>query len=277
MPPFLVSRTGGNGLTYSGTRRLEFRTPTTGVRAPVTDAAWIDDVRAMLLVIPESAAFSHATAAQLLGLPLPLADQREIHVTVPPDVARGRRGAVTWHMAPIAGCTIRVKGLPATDAARTWLDLGGRLQLPDLVAVTDRILRRRLCSQLAVPRGIRGAIVLRRALSLADPGSRSPRESILRVHLHLAGLPRPVVNMNVIHPGEWIGCGDLVWPEFRLYVEYDGEHHNDPKQRHQDAQTRNRLSQLGWTVRVVTKTMIRHIDEVVAMLTEDLHANGWTG
>lgn len=171
----------------------------------------------------------------------------------------------------------RVKGLPVTNAARTWLDLGPHLQLPDLVAVTDRILRRRLARDLVVPRGARGAVVLRRALALADSGSRSARESMLRVHLHLVELPPPVANMDVIHQGEWIGCGDLVWPRFRLYVEYDGEHHDDPRQRHQDAQTRNRLDQLGWTVRVVTKTMMRHVHEVVAMLTEDLYANGWTG
>lgn len=208
---------------------------------------------------------------------MPLADQRPYHVTVPSGVARGRRRRVVWHAAAINGYVTRVKGLPVTNAARTWLDLGPHLQLPDLVAVTDRILRRRLARDLVVPRGARGAVVLRRALALADSGSRSARESMLRVHLHLVELPPPVANMDVIHQGEWIGCGDLVWPRFRLYVEYDGEHHDDPRQRHQDAQTRNRLDQLGWTVRVVTKTMMRHVHEVVAMLTEDLYANGWTG
>lgn len=277
MPPFRVSRRGGNGLTYSGTRRVGLRSPTTGVRAPVTEAAWIDDIRALALVIPKGAAFSHTTAAQLLDLPLPLADQGGFHVTVPPGVSRGRRGEVTWHAAEIKGRVARVKGLPVTNAARTWLDLGPLLQLPDLVAATDRILRRRLAKDLVVPRGARGAVVLRRALALADSRSRSPRESILRVHLHLAGLPPPVVNMDVIHEGEWIGCGDLVWPEFRLYVEYDGAHHDDPNQRHQDAQTRNRLNQLGWTVRVVTKKMMGHVHEVVDMVTEDLQANGWSG
>lgn len=50
MPPFRVSRSGGSGLTYSGTRRVGFRSPTTGVRSPVTETAWIDDVRALALV-----------------------------------------------------------------------------------------------------------------------------------------------------------------------------------------------------------------------------------
>ena len=66
-----------------------------------------------------------------------------------------------------------------------------------------------------------------------------------------------------------------MWCEYRLYVEYDGGHHIDPQQRHQDAQTRNRLGQLGWTVRVVTEDMMKHVHEVVSMPTEDLVQAGW--
>ena len=139
--------------------------------------------------------------------------------------------------------------------------------------MADRILRRRLERTLEVPAGIRGARTLRKALTLADAGSRSPKESIVRVNLHLAGLPRPEVNFDVIHLGEWVGCGDLVWPEYRLYLEYDGKHHKTAKQRHQDAQTRNRLAQLGWKVRVVTSAMTMW--SVVDMVTEDLTAGGW--
>ena len=168
-----------------------------------------------------------------------------------------------------------LEGLPVTDPARTWHDLGPLLPLPELVAVTDRILRRRLVPALDVIPGVRNAAHLRHALNLSDGRSRSPRESILRVHLRLAGLPAPELNFDVIHRGEWIGCGDLVWPLYRVYVEYDGEHHADPRQRHQDAQTRNRLAQLGWQVRVVTKAMSTH--DVVEMVRQALVDGGWAG
>lgn len=98
---------------------------------------------------------------------------------------------------------------------------------------------------------------------------------MLRVSMHDAGLPPPGINVDVIDRGEWIGCGDFVWMKYRLYVEYDGEHHNDPGQRHQDAQTRNRLMQLGWTVRVVTSRM--RTRNVIGMLASDLRRNGWAG
>lgn len=277
MPPFLVSREGGAGLSYTGTRRQAFRTPTPGVRMPSTESAWIDDVRAVSLVMPAAAAFSHQTAAQLFGLPLPVDDEQPLHVTVPPGVARGRRKIIAWHEGRIQDRIVTVKGLRVTHPDRIWMDLGAHLSLPDLVAVGDVLVRRGLCRELPVVDGARGARLVRHARELVNPASDSRQESILRVNVHLAGLPSPEVNFDVIHLGEWIGRGDLVWPQFRLYVEYDGGHHNAQSQRHQDAQTRNRLSQLGWNVRVVTARMTDKMHEVVAMIDDELRAGGWRG
>lgn len=266
MPPFLVNS--------RPSRRAGLRTPTRGVRVPCGENAWIDDVLAVALVFPAEAAFSHQTAAQLLGLPIPrrLESSTPVHVTVPAQ--RGSRKAVKWHRASLAG-SVLARGLRVTDAQRTWLDLGTDLTLPEAVAVADVILRRSFVTTLSVPSGIRGALGLRRAAELADPRSQSPKESILRVALHLAGLPRPEVNLDIYEHGDWVGRGDLVWSEYRLYVEFDGRHHGTDHQRHQDAQTRNRLGQLGWTVRVVTESMMRHIHQVVAMVAEDLVTAGW--
>jgi hypothetical protein len=277
MAVFRVSRKGGGGLPYRDTRRVAWRSPTHGVRCAAHDNQWRDLLAAIALVLRTGAAFSHQTAAQLLGLPLPARFQnmQSVHVTVPVGASRGTRQQVVWHRAPIADRVITADGFRVTDAARTWLDLGPHLNLPQLVAVTDVILRRQLCSELAVPPRARGALRLRQAVELADPRSCSPEESQLRVGLTLAGLPKPEVNFDVIVHGEWIGRGDLVWPEYMLYLEYDGGHHADPGQRHQDAQTRNRLAQLGWRVRVVTSSMRTH--DVVEMVTEDLRAAGWPG
>jgi len=261
------------------TRRNAFATPTAGYVLAATETSRADLLAALALVIPPGSAFSHITAAQVLDLPVPgrLRNAVPVHVTVPTGAARGTRKQVRWHRAGIDGHVITAGDLRVTDPVRTWVDLGRHLPLPQLVAVADVILRRGPSTRLVVPAGVRGATDLRAASTLANPGSRSPQESILRVHLHLAHLPAPQVNFDVKHLGEWIGCGDLVWPEFKLYLECDGLHHQDPRQRHQDAQTRNRLGQLGWTVRVVTSQMIRRPYEVVAMVAEDLRANGWPG
>lgn len=273
MHAFRVTRDGGAGLSYSGTRRSTFRSPTSGVRLPSVANTWLDDVRAIALVLPPSAAFSHHTAAQLLQLPLPASNTRPLHVTVARRGQRGRRKAVRWHLGDVE--PVAVSGLPVTDLGRTWLDLGPHLNLQELVAVADVVLRRG--EKLQVPRGVRAAQRLRQSLALADPRSRSPQESMLRVQMHQAGLPAPALNQDIIHEGEWIGCGDFVWERYGLYLEYDGAHHEDPEQRHQDAQTRNRLGQLGWRVRVLTSRMMDHPNEVVAMIAEELRARGWHG
>ena len=91
----------------------------------------------------------------------------------------------------------------------------------------------------------------------------------------LTGLPKPEVNFVVIVHGEWLGKCDVVSPEYLLSereIELAGV---DPRQRHQDAQTRNHLAQLGWRVRVVTSAMRTH--DVVEMVTVDLRAAGWRG
>lgn len=164
---------------------------TRGVRTDARACSWLDDVAAIALTLPQDAAFSHTTAAQLLGLPTPRTDERPFHVTVPKN--RGSRTAVTWHQRDLRDCVLIIGGIPVTHSHRTWLDLGCWLSMPDLVAVTDVMLRRGLltAADLHIAAGTRGAAVLRKAAELADPGSRSVRESLLRVQLHLRGLPTP--------------------------------------------------------------------------------------
>ena len=122
MRPFRVSRQGGAGLSYAGTRRSAFRTPTAGVRVTHSDTPWLDDVRVSLCrqlgrLLPRN-------RGALLGLPLPAEDGRPLHVTVPPGVARGRRRLVTWHEGDIGDSVITRNGLRITDPVRTWVVWG---------------------------------------------------------------------------------------------------------------------------------------------------------
>ena len=279
MQPFQVTRNGGNGRTYRQTRNGDLRIPTRGVRLPAGATAWLDDVRAMALVLPEAACFSHTCAAHLLGLPLPTNDPRPLHVTVPVGTCRGRRKGIVWHRADLTGDLLVIDGLPVTDVARTWRDVGSMLELADLVAITDHLLRRGMAKadELLVPRGCRRAPTLRRALSLADPRSRSPRESALRVGMHDAGLPTPEINKDIVEDGGWLATGDFVWSEFRLIIEYDGGHHASLKQRHQDAVTRDALREHGWDVRVLTAIHMRRSERAVALVADALRSHGWIG
>lgn len=271
--PFLITKSGIENLSYEQARRLP--APTRGVRCSPNETSENDRLRAFALTFPPGAAFSHLTAASLLGLPAPTCEI--VHATAPTRAQRGRRRGMVWHAADIANATLCVQGLPCTDPMRTWLDLGAVLDLPILVAVTDCLLRRGMleADQLSPPKRKRGAAALRNAARLADPRSLSPRESIIRVELHLAGVPAPELNFNVIIDRGWVACADLAWPEFRVIVEYDGKHHGSERQRHQDAMTRNELAAHGWQVRVLTDRHFRHLPATVQMIAETLIAQGW--
>jgi very-short-patch-repair endonuclease len=277
--PFLVSKSGGGGLSYDQTRRVTLRTPTRGVRTEAGATDWLDDVRAVALTLPVGAVFSHVTAAQLLGIPLAHDDTRPLHVTVPRGGRRGSRTAIAWHIGLLTGERTIVRGLPVTVAHRTWRDLGPMMDMPRLVAAADVIVRRSLASidQLSVPPGCRGAHRLRAALPLIDPRSRSVRESLLRVRIHQRGLPDPQINFDVIEDGGWIGCGDMVWTEYRLVLEYDGDHHAQRRQRHQDAQTRNDYAEYGWKCLVFTAKHFERLDESVDQVARVLRQRGWPG
>lgn len=277
--PFLVTRAGADPLTYNQTRSASLRTPTRGVRTAADATGWIDDVRAIALTLPGEAVFSHITAAQLLGIPLPREDTLPLHVTVPRQGRRGSRKAISWHAGELTGDVSRVDGLPVTVPPRTWRDLGPMVHVPGLVAIADFIVRRSLATvdQLLVPPGCRGADRLRAALPLIDARSRSVRESLLRVRIILRGLPQPQINVDIIEDGGWIGCGDLVWAEYRLVIEYDGKHHGHKRQRHQDAQTRNAYAEYGWECLVFTDQHFSRLDDAVDQIARILLQRGWRG
>lgn len=277
MSPFAVSRAGGGGMSYHQIRRSGLDKPTRGVRTERT--GWQAELDAFALVLAPHAVFSHTTAARILGLPLPLIDPRPFHVTVPPGKARGSRKGITWHCRDITASVTTHKGFPVTDGLRTWHDLAATLSVPDLVAIADVLLRRRHCSrdELESTAGLRHARRLSRAARLADPGSASPQESLFRVALIEAGLPHPKLNSDIVEQGVWVGCGDFVWEPYRVIADYDGAHHDERGQRHQDAATRNQYAAHGWRHVVITKKMTRSMHVAVDFVAEALRQRGWRG
>ena len=259
------------------TRSRYLWTPTRGVRATLDERAWLDEVKALALVIPTRTVFSHTTAAVLADLPLPNEDPRPFHFTSDSNVHRGRRKGVKWHLRHVQGQVITWHGFPITHPLRTWRDLGDLLQVPDLVAVADVLLRRGWCSQadLLALTGVRHKVKLRKAAERADGGSWSPRESLLRVAMLDEGVPEPELNGEIVEGGTVIGTGDFVWREYRTVADYDGGHHNQPGQRHQDAQTRDDYAAEGWRHVPITSKMSQ--SEGVDRVTRALRQRGWEG
>jgi hypothetical protein len=170
-----------------------------------------------------------------------------------------------------------IDGIPVTTAARTALDLACWYPIGEAVAAIDALLRASdltpkevdaLVSRYPGRRGIQRA---REALSLADAGAQSPKETWLRLLLIGAALPRPQTQIPVLDEfGEVFAYLDMGWPEVKVAVEYDGQQHrNDERQYKWDNRRREKLERLGWiVVRVLAgdkpAEIIRRVREALA-------------
>jgi hypothetical protein len=217
--------------------------------------------------------FSHLTAAVIWGLPIPL----DLIIDAPPDVAvfaprrNPESSRVRGHeiAADLAHIQIHPStGLRVTSPASTWAMLAAMLPNPyDLIAVGDAAVREPMhdddqpalstVPQLdkAISAGRRrGVGRLRAALPRIRTRSASRPETWARLILVDAGLPEPVANCDVIDQGVWIARVDLAYPELKIAIEYEGEHHLlDPRQWARDLARYDRLAEAGWRVIRVTK------------------------
>jgi len=85
-----------------------------------------------------------------------------------------------------------------------------------------------------------GVANFRQAISYAEPGTKSPMESRLRMLLVLGGLPRPQAQVSLHdRQGHFLGRPHLYYPDCRLAIEYDGGVHRD--RLAEDNRRQNRL------------------------------------
>lgn len=234
-------------------------------------------VVAALLPFGEGAFASHASAARVLGLPIPtLADE---HVTVLDKRHRRNRPGVVCHFVREAE-VIEVDGIRVSGYERVFVELAGQLGLVDLVVVGDHLVRRRRTTieklrAVAAESMLPGTKQALAALRLVRERVDSPMETRLRLLLVLAGLPEPQVNLTIRDVnGVPTRRYDLCWPEARLIVEYDGRHHVERiEQWESDLDRREAIDDDGWRILVVTakgvySTPQRTVTKVWRLLAE---------
>ena len=255
----LVAAALAVGLSRRRLRGGTLIAPVRGVRMPAADAGDLAArCQAIGLAMPAGAAFSHASAAALWGLPLPrgLDPAAPVHVIGPAGRPPIDAFAVASHEGLGANETRLLRGVRLTTVARTWADLGATLDDTDLVILTDAVLAlsypRTTTSELtaAMTRaaGRRGCRALRRALGRARHFVDSPMETRVRLQLIASGFPCPVVGADLFdNLGCWVARPDLCWPSLRLAIEYDGEHHRtDRAQYARDIHRKEHMEDLGW-------------------------------
>jgi len=229
------------------------------------------------LVLPGDAAFSDLTATELLELPLPFGvpQNRPLDVTVAPPLDRPRgKGIRGRRRALRADEVMLINGMRVTVASRLFVDQAATLDEANLIVLGDAILRKRratiaeLENAIRAADGQRGVVRARRALLRLDGKSASAPESLVRVRIEDAGLPRPAANVDVFDSwGGWIACPDLLYKEAKIAIEYEGEHHREKRQFGLDLARDQMLILAGF---VVVRAGPRDLPATATMLPDTL-------
>lgn len=251
------------GETRGRLRSVHLAAPFHGVRSYSEPVGLEEMCRAYAVKMPADAVFSSVTAAALWGAPLPAATSHErLVVSTPHDrprvLGRGVKGVQhDPRLVEVGG----VDGLRLLAPASTWVSLGPVLSVPDLVAVGDYLVTPKfgrpqstLCKveELArmLARGRRlGAARLRAAVALVRVGALSRPESLARVLFASAGLPAGQPNLRASP----ILMFDIAWPEWRVAVDYHGEHHRSASQHARDVGRLDLARREGWSLIQATK------------------------
>ncbi len=237
-------------------------------------------VRAALLIHPLSAFASHASAARVYDVPLPLLGDE--HVSVFSAGERRRRTGIVNHVVEPNAEVREVDGLRVSAPARMFVELASVLGLVDLVVVGDALVRLRLVTTeeligYAATWRNRGVALARRAASLVRDRVDSPMETRLRLLIVLAGLPEPEVNRRITDDqGRTLYRLDLCYPSLRLIIEYDGRQHSeDPAQADWDISRREWFDHHDWMILpVVAKGIYQRPDQTLERVFAALKLRG---
>lgn len=287
---FTIDDARSLGIGSARLRRADLGSSSRSLRHPNTEDILQEDLAASLTSLSAHTAASHETAALLWGILLPSRQQRRdtVHLTRPLGAAAPRRTGVVGHRARLTrDDVVTMYGVTVTSPAWTWTDLAETLALHELVAAGDSLLRRsdapsrrapldladplyrpdELADVVARRAGARGIRRAREALALVRSGVDSAPESRLRMLILDAGLPEPVVNCWIVGAdGRRVSRPDLQYPQYRIALEYEGEHHLlDAAQWSRDIERDERLRALGWTVLRFSSAHLRPGNVAAAM------------
>lgn len=278
--PFHISTGVALGMTSGRLRGGDLARPFDGVRV-ARGHGEIDAIAAYATRMRAAHHFSHWSAAEIHGLPVPRYDG-PLHVTaVAPAVAPRMRG-VSGHSARTANLML-VKGLRVSTPVDTWVTMATELSVRDLVILGDALVRRNrpvasmdeLAAAVLAHRGKRGAASLTAAFASVRPRTDSVAETRLRLAIVGFGLPEPEVNVEVRDDrGRLIAIADLAYPEWKVVAEYDGDQHRtDDRQFFRDVDRLDDLAHERW--RVIRFNRSHMTDARLHKLHRALLSAGW--
>jgi len=315
-PVFRVGAARAAGVTEGRLRAADLASPFRGVRQravsdaqphaegpypmdEVARAAILERVRAHALLLPQHAFYIGCTALAIQGLPLldaRAAQDADLAVAVfAPHRALRRPGIRSLQVQPGLAHTTTVEGIRVATPATVWALLARDLSERDLVKMGDAMVRiprddrgiRRPELQLATPAqlraaieagGRRGAAKLRAALPRISPHSMSLLETDWRENLRGTGLPEPELDVEVRDArGILLGISDGAFPQYRLAVEIEGDHHRVTRQQwNRDIEKYAAYAAVDWEPVRLTSSHIRpDRGRDVAIVRAALLRRGW--
>ena len=229
---------------------------------------WDFEIRSLaraLSVATPGGWISHLTAAIIHGLWLPAwcCGSRELHLSKPKALPPVRREGVVGHTVLVFPDEVTaLDGIRISTPARTWLDLARILQLEDLVAVGDQLVRHprpgleirtepwatreELLTMLKRHPKLQGIVKARQAAELIRAGADSAPETFLRLALTAAGLPEPELQLRLVPEDPYSPAADLGYREQRIAIQYDGAHHRTREQQSRDNRRDEVFNAAGW-------------------------------
>ncbi|MDP9392604.1 MAG: hypothetical protein M3P89_14845 [Actinomycetota bacterium] len=236
--------------------------------------------RAWALVLPEDAAFNHATAGELLGAPV--APSPVPHVALTP-----RRVLPQWTGLAVHGRRLQPQdvmlhhGLSITSGAQTFLDLAPSTWPGDLVAIGDSLLRGghmtvdTLTERLARADRVRGVVRARACAPLLSGKAMSRPESLIRYWVATSDLPSPRAQIPVHDRwGVVRAHADLGFEQWKVALEYEGRQHADDDQFGRDIDRYSLMAADGWvTLRFAKRQLIRAV--ILDRTRRTLVSRGW--
>jgi hypothetical protein len=232
-------------------------------------------------VLPPDAAFSHATAAGLLGAPIDRPARP--HVVLTPRRVLPQHAAVVVHarrLDPVD--VVEQDGLRLTSGAQTFLDLAAHLWPPDLVAVGDALMRGRhlavdgLAERLHRADRVRGVVRARACAPLLSPLAMSRPESWIRYWLTVSDLPTPEAQLPICDAwGREVAHVDLGYEKWRIALEYEGRQHADQDQFGRDIDRYSLMAADGWLALRFAARHVRGPRVVVDRTRRTLLNRGW--
>lgn len=252
--PFSGAEAREAGLTR-GVRDGRFRRVFHGmyIDARIPDTVVVRS-RAALRLAPEGGVLSHWTAARLWGGIVP--ESASIHVSFMRDL-RFRVDGIKHHRFRHRLHIVTRHGLPVTGPEQTFVHLARHLNLVDLVALGDSLVRKGVTTPsglVAYAQGWEGQCQREAvaAARLVRERVDSVPETKLRLLFVLAALPEPEVDIR-IHDADGMVVFriDLGYRAAKLAFEYDGRWHADGEQPAKDERRRHHLAtEEGWRFEV---------------------------